>query len=212
MCWRTWCNDLCLCKHDLSGAIRNASSHIDRTHNDPLDIVDTGQSLLFNILPRQGRVKPGRIEARMSSLAFLVTELQVAAPTRSSRELGITDIPSQSLASESRRKHPEIREVSQPFVFLTILAHARTGSGEIARDPQVFPGTSYSLTRIWWVRASSSSLFLSSHLWKTVHSPMTSYDRSLWGAPPKMRKSSRYRLGRFSGSLRSRQSPSPPCL
>jgi hypothetical protein len=98
----------------------------------------------------------------MSSLAFLVTELQVlvAALTRSSRGLDVTDAPLQSLASESRRKYPEIREVRQPSVFLTSLAHARTGSGEIARDPQVFPGTSHSLTRIWWVRDSCAFVFV----------------------------------------------------
>ncbi len=51
----------------------------------------------------------------MSSLAFLVTELQVRKTGCMKDDNLIVWYGSQSLASETRRKHPEIREV---FVYL----------------------------------------------------------------------------------------------
>ena len=47
----------------------------------------------------------------MSSLAFLVTELQVGRSTLVCDVRESADDVIQSLASETRRKHPEIREV-----------------------------------------------------------------------------------------------------
>lgn len=48
----------------------------------------------------------------MSSLAFLVTELQVRVQQLLSR-IGLSSV--QSLASETRRKHPDVREVRMLF-------------------------------------------------------------------------------------------------
>ena len=55
-------------------------------------------------------------------------------------------------------------------------------------------------------------LLLSSHLWKTVHSLMISFDQSLWDASPRMQKSLWYCSGHFSGPLCSRPSYSLLCI
>lgn len=55
-------------------------------------------------------------------------------------------------------------------------------------------------------------LLLSSHLWKTVHSLMISFDQFLWAPSPRMQKSLWYCSGHFSGPLCSRPSYSLLCI